>query len=94
MRPRTAGVKPVSADERGLARPVGPDQPDDLAGGDREVHAVERHDAAVGDGQVVHLEQRHVRPTTFAQRVRNSPVRPSGAAMAVTMSATPLMANT
>ena len=46
-------------DERRLARAVRSDQPHQLAGLDREVHVVERSQAAVGDRQSLRLEERH-----------------------------------
>ena len=52
-------------------------------------------EAAVAHGEVGHLEQRGVHGRApRVNALRMSPVMPSGAKIAVTMSAMPLMANT
>jgi len=55
-----AGVSKVEAIEdtqqRGLAATIGAQQGEPPAGGDGERHAVERGDAAIGEGDVVELE--------------------------------------
>ena len=51
-------VEPRHAvEERGLARAVGSDQADDLAGRDVEGDAVERDDAAEAHGDILHAQQ-------------------------------------
>jgi hypothetical protein len=46
-------------ERRRLARPVGADQGDDLAALDRQRHAAQRLDLAVGDVEVLDFEQGH-----------------------------------
>ena len=59
-------------ERRRLARAVGADQADELALADVEVDALDRVDAAVGDLELVELEQRRVRcvPSSGALEVR------------------------
>ena len=79
-----------------------------VTGLDGEVDTIERHQPAVLDGEVPDLQQAHGvaasamgcgpgRPTRSrapATIPRTTPVIPSGAVMAVMMSASPLSANT
>ena len=54
--PATSGEAGDGVDDRRLAGAVGADQPGDLAGRDREREVVDRGDAAVAHGDVLHLE--------------------------------------
>src|SRR5438046_6066310 len=74
-------------DQRGLARAVGTDQPETLAGLHRDAHLVEREEAAEAFGEPLDLEERvtHMRPRT--QRTR--PRMPSGARTTKATSTTP-----
>ena len=56
-RPQDAGD---GVHQRRLAGAVGPEQAGDAAGIDRQRHALQRLDLAVGGDDVVHLEHRHV----------------------------------
>ena len=94
-------------DAGGLARAVRPDEAHDLTRLHLHADTVERHQPAVLDGELAHLEHDagalafvgggHA-GATLRRRLtatdRTTPVMPSGAVMAVTMRAMPLMANT
>src|SRR5439155_11385524 len=63
--------------ERGLARPVGADQPHQLAGIDRERHSVRGYQAGVTDRNLTRFQQRHAGPppisTSSAAAARRGP---------------------
>src|SRR5262249_31406435 len=54
--PQRAGDQ---AEQRGLARAVGADHAEDLAGAEREIDAIERGEASEASGQAAGREQRH-----------------------------------
>ena len=61
--PRIGGRQADHHGKRGgLARPVGPEQPDDFSGCDVEVHASDDGSAAVGFGEVARVERGHSGP--------------------------------
>src|SRR5262245_29989471 len=79
-----------AVDERTLARPVGADEPEALAGRHVEVDALERHEAAEALGEPPHLEQRrgHGLPRVRCQS-RMRPMMPLGAMTTNTTSSSP-----
>src|SRR5690606_22516360 len=86
-RPQSAGDQ---IEHRGLARPVGPDETDELAVLDVERNIVDRDETAECLASVVHVEQRRAHGTVFSsattsrKRLRslptssNSPSTPRG----------------
>src|SRR5216684_668419 len=79
-----------AVDQRALARAVGADEADALAGADREADGVERGEAAEMLAEVLHLEERarHHRRRGRSQ-VWASPTMPLGAMMTKATSSTP-----
>src|SRR5262249_3159794 len=83
------GERPAHAvDQRRLARAVRADQADPLAGGDREIDAVERDEAAEPLAQRADLEQRH-HFLLACRRAWTRPTMPFGAMMTNRISSAP-----
>src|SRR5438034_902653 len=69
-------------DERGLARPVRPDDRDELTGADGEAHAVERAELAVELPEPLGAED-HGDEASTGGRLTQSPASPPGATMTI-----------
>ncbi len=61
MRPEVGVIKPEDhVNRRGLARPVGPEHPDDLAALDPEAHVVDGVKVVEGLAQIFHFYQHRI----------------------------------
>src|SRR2546426_6784786 len=69
-------------DERGLARPVRPDDRDELTGADAEAHAVERAELAVELPEPLGAED-HGDEASTGGRLTQNPASPPGATMTI-----------
>src|SRR6266702_4189791 len=85
--------RPAQAiDQRALAGAVGPDQPDPLAGRNRDSVVFERHETAEPFAEILDFEQRRAHRSLLARsRASMSPMMPFGAIITKPTSTTPTM---